>query len=574
VEETLKTFLGLVFRLIKMETQTTTDVIIAEETTNHDDVIRDGDIVVIQRHNYLRTHKLNAAKECQVQLGRDCIDLSQILGQRYGSTFKMITHETKKKCWQVDLTNELIDFESLFNVTDGDDEEPNGASRDNRNLVDANSENQTMTREQIEALREEGVDGKEIMGRLIESSASFKQKTKFSQAKFLKKKAKKYFQYLVIRRPSVRLLMQINYTNDPMKMMNLRIDSLAQVLNSGNVRPGAKYMVVETGCQGLVVAACLERLGSHPGGKIVHIYQTGEPQTQSLGAMNFDQATLDNLATLNLYHLRSLEQGKNLFQMHTKAVTADTNTVNADTETVNADTNTVNADTNNVNADTNTVNADTNTVNAADTNTVNAADTNTVNVDTNTATKAVNADTKAVNADTKAVNADINTTAADNNDEKMCENVVEEEVKPKKVPMRQKQREESMKSYDMLKQCNMDGLIIACKQHPTNILLSLIKYLSPSRPFVIYSPYKEPLMDAYVAVKESGKAVMVTLTETWLRNYQVLPDRTHPEVTMSGGGGYILSGIYVDNSEPVGYTNGSAADDETSGSRRKKFRRN
>ena len=93
----------------------------------------------------------------------------------------------------------------------------------------------------------------------------------------------------------------------------------------------------------------------------------------------------------------------------------------------------------------------------------------------------------------------------------------------------------------------MDGLVIACKQHPTNILLALVKYLSYSRPFVVYSPYKEPLLETYQAIKETGKSVMVTLSESWLRNYQILTDRSHPEVLMSGGGGYILSGIYVDN---------------------------
>ena len=116
-----------------------------------------------------------------------------------------------------------------------------------------------------------------------------------------------------------------------------------------------------------------------------------------------------------------------------------------------------------------------------------------------------------------------------------------------KLANRQKQREESIKSYNLLKQGKMDGLIIACKQHPTNILLSLVKYLSYSRPFVVYSPYKEPLLETYQAIKETGKSVMVTLSETWLRNYQILPERSHPEVLMSGGGGYILSGIYVDN---------------------------
>ena len=33
---------------------------------------------------------------------------------------------------------------------------------------------------------------------------------------------------------------------------------------------------------------------------------------------------------------------------------------------------------------------------------------------------------------------------------------------------------------------------------------------------------------------------------------KVLPARTHPEVMMSGGGGYLLTGIVVDNTEPEG----------------------
>ena len=132
---------------------------------------------------------------------------------------------------------------------------------------------------------------------------------------------------------------------------------------------------------------------------------------------------------------------------------------------------------------------------------------------------------------------------------KNVQDIKEEPIQNAHVPYRQKMREESSKSYDLIKQKKMDGLIIAAKQHPTSILLHLIKYLAPSRPFVVFSSYKEPLMDAYFAVKETGKAVLVTLAETWLRNYQVLPDRTHPEVLMSGGGGYILSGIVVDNSD-------------------------
>lgn len=38
---------------------------------------------------------------------------------------------------------------------------------------------------------------KEIIDRLIENSASFKQKTEFSQEKYIKKKKEKYFLYFI-----------------------------------------------------------------------------------------------------------------------------------------------------------------------------------------------------------------------------------------------------------------------------------------------------------------------------------------------------------------------------------------
>jgi len=41
-------------------------------------------------------------------------------------------------------------------------------------------------------------------------------------------------------------------------------------------------------------------------------------------------------------------------------------------------------------------------------------------------------------------------------------------------------------------------------------------------------------------------ATCMTLSETWFREQQVLPLRTHPHMMHSGTGGYVLSGQYVD----------------------------
>lgn len=41
------------------------------------------------------------------------------------------------------------------------------------------------------------------------------------------------------------------------------------------------------------------------------------------------------------------------------------------------------------------------------------------------------------------------------------------------------------------------------------------------------------------------------LQETWMREYQVLPSRTHPMMRMHGASGYILFGTKVNNDKGV-----------------------
>ena len=126
-----------------------------------------------------------------------------------------------------------------------------------------------------------------------------------------------------IRKPSIRLLLDIHYKSDPIKILNLRSDSLAQLMNNANIQAGGRYVVYETGCQGLVVSAALERVNcpSDETGRIVSMYQTGTPQTNCLNAMNYPSEVLDQrLLHLNTFHLRSLEQGCDIGSMHKSTV--------------------------------------------------------------------------------------------------------------------------------------------------------------------------------------------------------------------------------------------------------------
>ncbi len=143
------------------------------------------------------------------------------------------------------------------------------------------------------------------------------------------------------------------------------------------------------------------------------------------------------------------------------------------------------------------------------------------------------------------------------------------------------------------RQC--DSLIIATKYDPTTTLFGLLPYLAPSCPFVVYSEFLEPLLRTFHAlqnyfvpeyggskdvsgVKSSDKkneegdtddntppegsdrgtgagamkpppmmqrrniAINLRLTDSWFREYQVLEGRTHPNMSMSQNGGYVLAG--------------------------------
>ena len=118
-----------------------------------------------------------------------------------------------------------------------------------------------------------------------------------------------------IRKPCIRLLLDIQYKSDPIKILNLRADSLAQLVNNANVQSGGNFIVYETGCQGIVVAAALERIGDS--GQIVSMYQTGMPQTNCLAAMNYPEPVLkERLLHLNTFHLRAMEQGSEIGRMN------------------------------------------------------------------------------------------------------------------------------------------------------------------------------------------------------------------------------------------------------------------
>jgi tRNA (adenine-N(1)-)-methyltransferase non-catalytic subunit len=90
-----------------------------------------------------------------------------------------------------------------------------------------------------------------------------------------------------------------------------------------------------------------------------------------------------------------------------------------------------------------------------------------------------------------------------------------------------------------------DALIIASTLYTPTLVKKMAPSLAGSRPVVVYSQYKEPLVETQVESMQNFQLLAPTLHETRCRPYQTIQGRLHPLMTMKGGGGYLFSAIKV-----------------------------
>ncbi|WZY82425.1 hypothetical protein YC2023_028809 [Brassica napus] len=104
----------------------------------------------------------------------------------------------------------------------------------------------------------------------------------------------------------------------------------------------------------------------------------------------------------------------------------------------------------------------------------------------------------------------------------------------------------SKEAVEMWKENGFSSLIMAAQdQDPWTLAKDVLPLLSYSAPFAIYHQYLQPLATCMHNLQQGKMAINLQITEPWLREYQVLPSRTHPHMQMSSFGGYVLSGIRI-----------------------------
>ncbi|XP_059617288.1 tRNA (adenine(58)-N(1))-methyltransferase non-catalytic subunit TRM6 [Phlebotomus argentipes] len=396
--------------------------------------IKLGDYIVIQRQKYTKLYKFTG-KTAVAVLGKQKIDLSSIDGLPYFSTFRMVPQSDSSKVFKLELCTNPHDIKDTIAI--------DKSGKDNRDIND-DGRSQALTEDEIKNLRETCETSTEIVEQLVDNSKTFASKTEYAQEKYLRRKEKKYYEYLQIRKPSIRLIFDIYFRQDPEKLMGMRMDTLSQIITHSGICSAGKHMVYESGTNGIVLAAFLNSSGDAGDSHIVYVHQGNVPHKQAVLAMNFPESYNEKFTPVNIYSVLRHFYQKDCVQ----------------------------------------------------------------------------------------------------------EGIQEEDAEPEAKKVKMDDEEKKKWELENARACaimrdKVDSLVIVAREHPSAIFKELVQFVRPGRPFVIYSPYQEVLAECFGDLKASQPVLNVRLYSTFLRTYQVLADRTHPDVSMSGNSGFTLCGYVV-----------------------------
>ena len=414
-------------------------------------------------------------KNPPVKINKRTYSTKKLIGLPYGSVLELNRKEGLLPLGpNADLVPELKKINTVHGHEENVDDdklnaESNSELNDNRHLTDANTA-QNLTQSHLASLRDKGIDGSEIVAQIVQNSSTFSSKTSFSQAKYINRKQLKYQTRCRMVRCNASTITEAMFLKEPRKILNMREDSLAQILSNSNISAGSRVLVIDS-VMGVVVGSLAQRMGGY--GEILSLYSGQQPNC------------LDLLQRFNL----SFGEERSISWVHTGDVFHGTNENKA--EAVDED-------------------------DFESKERSNLSWPCWLHIHTRNYLETMETDKEKV----KFL-------------DKRCARFARKLTRQTTIEA----------NHALIKGRKCDSLILACKYDPTPTLLTLLPFLASSSPFVIYNEFLEPLVECFDKIQSMNLAINLRLTDTWQREYQMLPGRTHPNMTMSQNGGFILTGI-------------------------------
>ncbi|VAH39712.1 unnamed protein product [Triticum turgidum subsp. durum] len=389
-------------------------------------------------------------------------------------------------------------------------------TRDNRSLVDNNTA-QTLSSEDIEAMKREGASGDAIVEALIANSSTFGNKTVFSQEKYKLKKQKKYAPKVLLRRPSTRSICETYFKKYPARIGFMRVDTLSLLLSMANVGAYSDVLAVDM-VGGLVVGAVAERLGGT--GYVCSTYLGSAPSSIDIIRMyNLNSEMTSRIFQAPLSDLCSLKSSGNA----PGSVQGDAVEPSAVPDESLQSSLEKPSDTEVSDGNAQSTAAQPIVIEAPEPATDEHLNQGDIPIDIEAPEP----------ADEHLNQGDISMPD--------CKGSNGNSIAPKAPRAGKAPSLERMKYWG---EHGFSSLIVAAPGHEVeSVVADLLPLLSYSAPFAIYHQYLQPLATCMHSLQVSKMAIGLQITEPWLREYQVLPSRSHPHMQMNAFGGYILSGI-------------------------------
>lgn len=442
------------------------------------DVVREGDHVILVfgdgRQYFAQCLRSWKGKSAPVKINKRSYPTANLVGLPYGTVLEVGNIELKPLPEGEDLIPEYTPGAAKLETENDDEVDADDSTfpeieqaNDNRNLVDDNN-SQSLDYAQLSKLVENGTEGSAIVSALVENSKTFEHKTEFSKAKYIVRKQKKYQPRCRMVRCTGFSVCEAMFKKDPRKMMNMREDTLGQILSYSNVSAGCQVLVMET-CLGVITGAITQRMGGY--GKVISVYSGQQP------------SFVEMIARFNL----SFAEQHSIKWLHSGDIFAE-------------------------------------------------------DVVTSSAPDAQ--DPEKVEREVLVWPCPLQNHTRDYL-EKIKKERARKDFLAKRCARfaRKLTRHTGIEAKEMLVARKCDSIVLATRYDPTSTLLDLLPYLTPSGPFVVYSEYMEPLAECFRELQKQGLAINLRLMDTWMREYQVLPGRTHPQMNMTQSGGFLLTGI-------------------------------
>lgn len=421
--------------------------------------VREGDHVILSFNDgrQIFAHCTGAwngkGKTAPLKINRRNYQTKNLIGLRYGTVLELGHRQLNPLPPSEELQP---DSDLMIDDPIVSDDVKQTQEKDNRDIVDNNTA-QNLDRDELNRMKEEGVDGSTIVKHIIQNSSTFDQKTDFSKAKYIARKQMKYQQRCRLIRSTPTSVCEAYFWRDPKKIMNLRDDSLGQILSYSNISAGCQTLVIET-CLGVVTGAVAARMGGY--GRILSVYPGQQPSFTGV---------------IDRFNLSFGEQNSIKWIHSSDVFCEDGNDETIDEERIARD----------------------------------------------------KVEWPCPLQDHTRAYLE----GMESEKEKKAFFAKRAERFTRKLT-----RHTPLEARAWYKERKSDSIIIVARFDPTETLFSVFHSLAPSCPFVVFCEYLEPLTACFQKLQENLMAINLRLSNTWAREFQILPGRTHPNMNMNQNG--------------------------------------